>query len=390
MRNRSLQSDELFIHLHDRPGCPVAWYSLPATGPAEEGALEDETQLNILHQRAIRSRVTLLLSARAFLFHQATFNKKVRSRHHATLAWQLESATPCDVNQLSLTILAQKGQDVWLAAVEHSRLTLWLDWLRDADIKAHQALPDVLALPDATERWQAVQLAQSWLIRQSPFNGFSAADDEELAQILTCTDSAIIPVCHSPLPEKFSHWTSCPQVSAMALLAEGARKSNTNILPASPSEQRPASPAWRRLMPVLAGLYLLSFVLPPVISGWHTGQLADRIQAQTEALYWQHFPDRQGRVPTAKHLAEHQETLLRQKPGDGLLAILNDARPLLHKLSDIQTLELRWRDDRLDLLFAAPPVKLETRLVDPPASLELHWHQEAENQTLLQLKRREA
>ncbi|MCS3409180.1 type II secretion system protein GspL [Serratia sp. AKBS12] len=382
--------DELFIHLHDRPGQSVAWYYRPASAPAEEGTLADENQLAILQPRALGSRVTVLLGARAFLFHRATFGKKVRPGHHAALAWQLETITPGDVTQLHLTVLDQRGQDVWLAAVDKAQLQRWVDWLSDAGITAGQALPDVLALPDASQRWQALRLQRQWLVRQSRYAGFNAVDEEELALIFSRFDPDPAPLSHSPPPGCFSQWPTVASDSAMPLLAAGARQTQVNVLQHLAGSKRAASRRWRHLLPVLGGLYLATFALPPLISGYRIGQQADRLQTQTLARYWQYFPQQRGNAPSAQRLAEQKAKLLQQLPRDGLLTLLNDLRPFLDGLGDERPQRLHWQDNRLELVFATPPDTLKARQSAIPPALELHWLGDGENQTRLQITRRDA
>ena len=72
------------------------------------------------------------------------------------------------MDELHLVVLGHQGHEVDLMAVDKEKMQTWLGWLEQAGLKSRQLLPDVLALPQASEGWSALQLGKEWLLRQGP------------------------------------------------------------------------------------------------------------------------------------------------------------------------------------------------------------------------------
>ncbi|EKN4182928.1 type II secretion system protein GspL [Yersinia ruckeri] len=361
LNNNKKITNELFIAFDSQAGQPIHWHHRPRQGDSQEGELADETALHELQPLAATSQITLLIPAKSVLFHTVTFNGKYRRQHLSALAWQLETFCPGDVEQLHLTVLHRQGAQFALAAVDKNLLQQWLDWLQNAGLRATKALPDVLALPSPSAGWTAARLKNTWLIRQSAEQGFSA-DEQELDCILGRYATLPNILTYSPRPDNESTWLQKTVQPIWSLLAEGAQKSPINLLQGDFSPPRPPQSRRNKLPIALAAIYLLTFAIQPILNGYRIQQQADQIQAQTRQLYLKNFPDAVMPTSWIQGIAQQMSQLEKGITPPGLLAQLRAMIPLLQPLKEAKTNTLEWHEKTLTLTFKLTEQELLSRL----------------------------
>ncbi len=362
LQKNKTSCDELFISLDESDGQLVHWYHQPSQGDALQGELADETALHELLPLAATSQITLLIPAKNMLFKPVTFNGKYRQQHLSALSWQLESFCPGDVEQLHLTVLQRHGTQFSVAAIDKNQLQQWLGWLRSAGLTASRALPDVLALPVPTAGWTAACFKNTWLIRQSADQGFSAADDEELGFILGRYPTVPTILSYSQRPETEPTWLQKSDQPIWPLLVQGAQKNSINLLHGDFTPPRTTKARGNKLLAVLAAFYLLTFITEPVLNGYLTQQQVEQIQHKTQQLYQQNFPGATPPKQWVQGIAQQIHQLEKGITPPGLLSQLRMAMPTLQPLKGVKTQAMEWQSDTLSLTFNLAEPELLARI----------------------------
>ena len=178
-------SESLVIRLGTNAQQPVHWlvWSTQEQEIIASGILASAHALGELQERAGGRPVVTLVPGSDLIFRRVSLPGKYSRQAAAALPYLLEEQIASDVDELHLVVLAHQGNDVDLMAVDKAKMQEWLAWLQQAGLKTLQLLPDVLALPPATEGWSALQLGAEWLIRQGPVQGI-VADEPLLAMLL--------------------------------------------------------------------------------------------------------------------------------------------------------------------------------------------------------------
>lgn len=386
LKKNKTSSDELFISLAEKAGQPVHWYHQPRQGNAQQGELVDETALHELHPLATTSQITLLIPAKNVLFKPITFNGRYRHQHQAALAWQLESFCPSDVEQLHLTVLQRQGAELSIAAIDKNQLEQWLGWLRSAGLTASRALPDVLALPAPTAGWTAARFNNTWLVRQSVNQGFSA-DDEELSFILGRYPTLPVILSYSQRPDNEPTWLQKSVQPVWPLLAQGAQKTTINLLHGDFAPPRMTQPPGNKLLAVLAACYLLTFVTEPALSGYRTQQHAVQVQQKTHQLYLKNFPGAAPPKQWTQGIAQQIHQLEQGITPPGLLSQLRTAMPILQSLKGVKTQVMEWQGETLALTFNLAEPELLSRIGHlNTKTLSITTHPMDQQHTLLTVK----
>ncbi len=163
-------SESLVIRLGTNAQQPVEW--LVWSGGEEEviasGTLASAHALGELQERAGGRPAVVLVPGSDLIFRRVSLPGKYSRQSAAALPYLLEEQIASDVDELHLVVLGHQGHEVDLMAVDKEKMQTWLGWLEQAGLKSRQLLPDVLALPQASEGWSALQLGKEWLLRQGP------------------------------------------------------------------------------------------------------------------------------------------------------------------------------------------------------------------------------
>ncbi|WP_261373173.1 type II secretion system protein GspL [Yersinia bercovieri] len=354
-------ANKLLISLPSLAGQPIPWYHQSHQGDTQEGELTDETALHELLPLAATSQITVLIPTKSVLFNTVTFNGKYHRQHLPALAWQLESFCPGEVEELHLTVIQRHDTQFSIAAIDKNQLQQWLSWLQRAGLTATRALPDVLALPSPTAGWSAARFNANWLIRQSAVKGFSA-DEEELGFILGRYPSLPAILSYSPRPAGESTWLQKNEQPIWPLLAQGVEESNINLLHGDFTPPRQAKPQGNKLLLALTALYLLTFAIPPGLSGYSAQQQAEQIQAKTHQLFLTNFPHAAIPKQWLSGITQQINHLEKGITPPGLLTHLRAAMPVLQSLKNTRAQTMEWQGDTLSLTFNLPEAELLSRM----------------------------
>ncbi len=137
------------------------------------GTLASAHALGELQERAGGRPAVVLVPGSDLIFRRVSLPGKYSRQSAAALPYLLEEQIASDVDELHLVVLGHQGHEVDLMAVDKEKMQTWLGWLEQAGLKSRQLLPDVLALPQATDGWSALQLGRSGCCARAPVRASS-------------------------------------------------------------------------------------------------------------------------------------------------------------------------------------------------------------------------
>ncbi|RVU85507.1 hypothetical protein EOL70_06045 [Leucothrix sargassi] len=127
-----------------------------------------------VHSKQRGHKVVLLIPDNEVSLAETIIPSKNKKQMLQALPYALEESLAEDVEQLHFAAHREKDdQPVKAAIINHERLGLWVDVLKEHDINAHYILPAIFALPIASEGWSVAVTDNEVQVRQSTFSGFA-------------------------------------------------------------------------------------------------------------------------------------------------------------------------------------------------------------------------
>jgi len=323
-------SESLVIRLGTNAQQPVHWlvWSTQEQEIIASGILASAHALGELQERAGGRPVVTLVPGSDLIFRRVSLPGKYSRQAAAALPYLLEEQIASDVDELHLVVLAHQGNDVDLMAVDKAKMQEWLAWLQQAGLKTLQLLPDVLALPPATEGWSALQLGAEWLIRQGPVQGI-VADEPLLAMLLAAQPEPVTLYSHTPIPAMAAgNWRGADPELPMLLLAKGALACQANLLQGPYRPQTEYARYWLQ---------------------WRKVAVQDKaLKAEIRQVYTRIFPGETRIVNVRSQMAQHLKSL-GQTPQDGILLLLTELAPVFAEVPGLKPEVLRFDAGRGEL-----------------------------------------
>ncbi|MGB5444776.1 MAG: type II secretion system protein GspL [Psychromonas sp.] len=332
------------------------------------GEVDNAEQLNLLTEKAVQRRVICLLPGVDVAIKKVPIKGVFNRQMQQALPYLVEEELASDVEKLHFSVLVKATDLVYVAICDKQKMHHWLEWLENAQIRCTQFIPEGLALPlPEYGHWQAVQLGEFWLIRETANIAWSCEQSMLEAilesKIKNSADHDLIPQIesYSPILENSAgQWTSLDPVLPMELLAIGTLNNSVNILtdkfkPAKETNQ--TIEKWR--MPVIiAGILLLVSMLSMYTRTLKVQSQTEVIKEQVEALYQQAFPH-ESKLQYAR-INNKLEGMMANLTGDaggfGFLSMLNDLSPAFSVQKDFKINNLKYdsKKQELQLAITAP------------------------------------
>lgn len=328
------------------------------------GEVDNAEQLNLLTEKALQRRVICLLPGVDIVIKKVAIKGVFNRQMQQALPYLIEEELASDVEKLHFNVIAKEAHLVHVAICDKQKMHDWIDWLENAQIQCKQFIPEGLALPLPEEgHWQAVQLGEQWLIRETADIAWSC-DHSMLNTILESRLKNPAEETPAPCIESYSpiiensvaQWSCHDAILPMELLAVGTKNSRVNLLTAEfkpAKEVNPYIKKWR--IPAVAGVLL--FVVSVLNIYSHTLQVeaeTEVIRQQVETVYSQAFP-RESKLRYAR-INHKLDTMLKELQGSSLefdfLTILNDLSPAVMSLKKFQISNLKFDSKKQQLQLA--------------------------------------
>lgn len=234
---------------------------------------------------------------------QGSYNRQMKQ----ALPYLLEEDLAVDVDGLHFTLIAKQANLIHVALCDKNRIKKWLGWLNDAGLNAVQFIPEALALPvpekrEEGEHWQAVQLGEQWLFRESDALAWSC-DADLLEFVLQSKIASETPLkitsysqpheCCLTDEQPLGEWIFENPTLPLALLSQGTTNNKINLLSGEfkvKKEPNKNLEVWRIPAIVVTLLFVVSMLNIYVSTQKAISQLAVT-KTQVESIYQQAFPE---------------------------------------------------------------------------------------------------
>ncbi len=275
-------------------------------------------------------RVVGVLDARAVHVRSVTVPARQRSQMVRALPYVVEEFLAEDIESQHLALArgARPGAPVRVAALDRRLLTAWLDLLAEHGLRLNSLVPESALLPaPEAHTLELLGTDDGWLFATSdaagrfPDDWWSIVIDDLLdgvraVDVLLAADADVdidavrtsqietgggeepVGLSVERLPVRTADWL-------VARLADGAADIELLQGDYAPADDAPALPGALRLLGSLAAGWLVLFVAVQAGSAWLLDSSAERLRADTHALYRELFPDEQRIVNPVAQMRAH-------------------------------------------------------------------------------------
>lgn len=198
------------------------------------GEIDNAEQLHSLTEKALSRQVICLLPGMDVCIKEVPIKGAFNRQMQQALPYLMEEDLAVDVEKLHFTVIEKQTDLVHVAVCNKQRMNHWLAWLSEAKISCKQFIPEGLTLPfPADKNWQAVQLDNHWIVRESKELAWSCEHsmlDIILASKITEDKKQTIESYSPLLQERRGDWVSDLPILPMELLARGIVGCKINLL----------------------------------------------------------------------------------------------------------------------------------------------------------------
>ncbi|MDA7746296.1 type II secretion system protein GspL [Psychromonas sp.] len=352
-------SEQLIIRLASDARQSINWliWSDSEKEIIASGEVENALALEQLAEKAQSRKVVCLLPSVDVILKSVAINGSFTRQMQQALPYMLEDDLASDVDKLHFSVLAKETDLIHVAICAKAKLQMWLDWLKEAGIVSLKFIPEVLALPFSTDdKWQALQLDNQWIIRESLNNGWSCESEmlHDILQLRLIDNPEQVIESYCSLPESAAgEWLLVDTILPMQLLAEGCVDNNYNILTGEFKTKKASNlqlDKWK--MPAIAVVIFFVIALSNLfIQNSRVEKQTLQVQEQVETVYKQAFPT-QGSLKYNR-IKKKITGLLKDISGTdtdtGLLIMLNDLIPVFKAVPSLEISTLKFNSKKKEI-----------------------------------------
>jgi general secretion pathway protein L len=360
-------TETLFIRLGSQADDVIHWL-VWANAEQEiiaSGELPNASELSQLTEKAQTRKVISFVPGCDVLLKSLNVPAKSQKAIRMAVPFMLEDDLAQEVEQLFFAYSDLKPQsgdeNCFVAVVEQAQMQQWQLWLTNADIPCKIMMPDVLAMPNVEQTWQAIQLGEQVLLRQGNWQG--ATFDANLWPILSKTWQEQSPVIHAY--SDFSAIETDQELKIenqaaelpLALLAQHANKQKFNLLQGDfqvKTQRSPVVKTWAWAAGLLVCALLLNVVFKSVTLMQVNSELANVEQEITD-VYKKAFPKtKRVRVTTIRSQLKRKLAEVGSSTEDkGFLLMLDKLVPAFEQVPQLKPETLKFDSKRQELRMQA-------------------------------------
>ncbi|WP_085300684.1 type II secretion system protein GspL [Cognaticolwellia mytili] len=359
--------ETLFIRLGNRVDSKIHW--LVKTNGHEEiiasGELPNASELTQLTTKAAARDVVTFVPACDVAVKSLTVPGSSQRAIRLAAPYMLEDELAQDVEKLFFAFNEQKqneqGNNCFLAALEREQLSLWQQWLADADIFCKLMIPDALALPINEEHCTAVMLDEQILMRLSPWQVMSFESNAwpyVVPQLINNSDVDKEIHSYSPLPNMPDNLSVefLPEELPLAILANHY-STKFNLLQGEFQVKEKRSTTLTNWLWV-AGIASFALVLNFALKGAELYQLSNQqaaIEQEVIATYKSAFPEtKRVKISTIRsQLKRKLAEVGNSGESAGFLPLLINLEPALASVPEIKPQTLKFDGKRKEVRMQA-------------------------------------
>lgn len=321
------------------------------------GDIDNAAQLKTLTEKAASRHVICLLPGVDVCIKEVPINGTFNRQMQKALPYLIEEELAGDVEKLHFSVIAKRTDLVHVAVCDKQRMYNWLGWLADAQISCKQFIPEGLALPTPADRnWQAVQLDNHWIVRESKELAWSS----ELSMFdvfLSCKieqDSQQTIESYSPLlEERRGDWVNDLPTLPMELLSVGALSCKVNLLSGEFKVKKETNQnivKWR-LPAILAALFFVISCVNLYMENRKMEAEVILVKGQVESVYKLAFPSQKKLRYTRvkKKLKTMLSDMNNSNGASGFLVMLGELAPTFKSNKALTPSSLKYDEKKQEM-----------------------------------------
>jgi len=326
------------------------------------GELNSVAELSQLKDKASRCEVIVALPGQDVLMTKVTLPAGTKRHLQRIIPYALEEELASDIEELHFAWPDVKGTELPVAVVAKECMNEWLQVLTEAGIDSAYWLPDCFLLPHQEAVWQAMELADSVIVRTGEWQGFTIEKDQfaQLAPSFAAEQENPTEIVHygslnwpqTPAPLSAAD-IEVPFTIAVQAVATGKGINLRQGAYRSQRAKRSVDLPWRALAAAVSVLFILAVLLNGV-RYWQLDSQSEVLKAQAEQLYRDAFPG-QTRIVNLTVQLQRQLDSLGLGSGDeaSVLVVLQQLAPAFKSQPELQLELLRFQNNELRLQATA-------------------------------------
>lgn len=324
------------------------------------GVLENAEQLSSLSERAGQRPVTVLVPGCDFYLKWVSLPAKASRKAMSAIPYMLEEELSNDISQQFFAMGIRKANLQSVAVVSKAKMQQWLESLRAAGLYCDKMLPDILALPHTPDAWNFVSLGAQAIVRQDEWQGMQgdtnwilpaiehyAKQQSTPLEIANHSEQSLANLANVNVQEQTLEMP-------MQLLANGALKSNFNLLQGEYKPKQKASGDLRkwRLVAILAGVALLVTLIDKGFEVNKLKQQSSLLTQQMRTEYKRAFPNKPPPVNIRRAMERDLAALQRGGGGVSVIAMMAELADAFDN-SNVKPQSIRFDSARTELRLQA-------------------------------------
>lgn len=326
------------------------------------GELSSVAELVQLKDKANRCEVIVALPGQDVSMTRVTLPAGTKRHLQRIIPYALEEELATDIEQLHFAWPDLKNTELPVAVVAKERMNYWLQVLTEAGIDSAFWVPDCFLLPHQNDTWQAIELADSVIVRTGEWQGFTIEKEQfaQLAPAFAAEQNSPTEIIHygalnwpqSPAP-LIPADIEVPFTIAVQSIATGNRINLRQGAYRSQRAKRSVDLPWKGLATAASVLFVLAVLLNGV-RYWQLESQRGALKAQAEQLYRDAFPGQTRIVNLKVQLQRQLESLgLGSADEASVLAVLQQLAPAFKSQPELQLELLRFQNNELRLQATA-------------------------------------
>ena len=355
-------SEQLIIRLASEAHQRMHWlmWSESEKEIIGSGEIDNAEALNDLTEKAQTRKVICLVPGMDVTLKSVPITGNFTRQMQQALPYMLEDELASDVDKLHFSVIAKAIDLVHVAICFKAKIAMWLDWLNDANIVCTKLLPEVLTLPLPTDfKWQAVQLGEYWLIRESLYQGWSC-DRQMLNDMMSLrlidNEQQIIENYTPRAIDCVGTWQDVDPILPMQLLSEGSLTNRFTILTGEfkPKKESQLNLKKWRIPVFAAGLLFILLLVGTFVESKQIEAQTLQVKEQVEEVYKKAFPRetalRYSRIK--KKLKGLLADISGSNNQQGLLIMLNELLPVFKSVPSLEISTLKFSGSKKEITLA--------------------------------------
>ena len=361
--------EQLIVRLGSNENDVIHWI---VCSPNEDdviasGELAGVEDLSSLKDRAGQRPIVALVPTSDVLLKWVTLPSKAGRKALTAIPFMLEDEISSDIASQFFALGGRKDNQQAVAVISKARLQAWQKQLADAGLYCERIVPDILAVPEPTGGWAALELGEQLLIRQDQWAGIQG-EKNWLVQAINHHAKQL------PEPLLLDNYSSLSEQELsnvllqeqrvdmpMKILARGLQATQFNLLQGEFKSRKKQGGEFRkwRLAAVLAIVALCTTLIDKVALQQQLSHEKAQLSAQVKSEFKRAFPNAGAYRDVRATMRSKMAALEQGSGGSSMLVMMSQLSEAFAK-SQVKPSSVNFDSARRELRMQAMAANFES------------------------------